>query len=113
MNKRRRNSCVCCLILLLVSFIVVGFSLMVIVTIVFKSSAKVLHFCELCKKKIRFLTTIKVNIISIRFIHNSAVHKPLHIRSKLQIFTDLVQKSRVVLIFPPIGLIVPNNTRLK
>ena len=113
MNKRRRNSCVCCLILLLISFIVVGFSLMVIVTIVFKSSAKVLHFCELCKKKIRILPTIKVNMLSIKFIHNSAVHKPLHIRSKLQIFTDLVQKSRVVSIFPDIGLIVPDETRLK
>ena len=52
-------------------------------------------------------------MLSIKFIHNSAVHKPLHIRSKLQIFTDLVQKSRVVSIFPDIGLIVPDETRLK
>ena len=69
---------------------------MVIVTFVFKSSAKVLHFCELCKKKIRTLSTIKVNMVSMQFTHNSIVHKLLHIRSKLSIFTNLVKKSRVV-----------------
>lgn len=37
--------------------------LMVIVTVFLKSSAKVVYFCELCKKNFSFASTISVNII--------------------------------------------------
>jgi len=54
-------------------FVLLG--LMVIVTDFFKSSAKVVHFCELCKKKMKNFCAINVNGIILYFVHNPAVCK--------------------------------------
>ena len=47
---------------------------------------------------------------SARFVHKSAIHKPLYLRSKQVIFTDLVKKSRVVPLYPNTGLTHPDNS---
>lgn len=61
-----------------------------------KSSAKVIHFCELCKQKIQIFSTIKVNIQTSANAHNSAEHKPHQTRVVWQIYADRIRWSRVV-----------------
>ena len=64
-----------------------------------KSSAKVIHFCELCKQKIQIFSTIKVNIQTSANAHNSAEHKLHQACVVWQIYTDRIWWSRVVLFY--------------
>ena len=50
--------------------------------IVFKSDAKVVHFCELCKKKMKIFSTINVNSEQRVFAYISAAHKAQQIGYK-------------------------------
>ena len=69
------------------------------------SSAKVQHFCELCKKKIRILYTISVNTFSDPFAHNSAVHIPQQSVSFAESSYPDAQESRVVKIYTNIRIL--------
>ena len=51
---------------------------MAIVALFFKSDAKVIHFCECCKKKIHIFSTISVNGEQVIFAYNYDAHKLQH-----------------------------------
>ena len=59
-------------------FVSQSLSLMTIVAICFffKFDAKVIHFCEICKKKLHKNHTINVNMFLSQIIHKLHIHKP-------------------------------------
>ena len=82
-------------------FVSQSLSLMTIVAICFffKFDAKLIHFCEICKKKLHKNYTINVNIFLVRIIHKLHIHKPQKILFTRIRFISTAGQSRVVTLF--------------